>query len=285
MTGILCAVLSVLFFFPAAGLCASAGGRFTTGPDGYTGLNFFAEWDWEERKGDTYYLRPSVDTYDSDLSDRRTTFALAGGLDRDDLGLSGEVFVQPEAGGYSKKGLYGNLNYYPPSDGGPAYSLGAFAGLAVHEDIYSSSESTGGFPFGPQTTTTRDEAFELMQYDLGVSASMSALGLRVSGRLSKTFYDQDVAAEDRRLPQGVGPAGFPDLSMSAGLGLPGKLLYPEVRYTRTSYLLDQPASRSLTLGLTLRAAGFRLYGGWENYDPGGTSDRLDYYSVGLSADF
>lgn len=284
MTIRLCAVLTILFF-PAAGLCAEAGGRFTTGPDGYTGLNFFAEWDWEEGKGETRYLRPSVNTYSSDISDRYTTYALAGGLDRDELGASGEVFLQPETGGYSKKGVYGDLNYFPPAPAhGPFYSLGCFAGLAVHEDIYSSSDSTGGFPF-VQQTTTREDVFRLMQYDLGVAASVSALGLRVSGRASKTFYDQDVSSEDRRLPQGVGPGGFPDLSLSAGLGMPGKVFYPEARYTRTSYLLDQPASRSLTLGLTLRAAGFRLYGGWENYDPGGTSDRLDYYSVGLSADF
>lgn len=284
MANKLYAVVAILFF-PAAGLCASAGGRFTSGPDGYAGLNFFAEWDWEERKGETYYLRPSVDTYDSDLSDRRTTFALAGGLDRYELGAFGEVFVQPEAGGYSKKGLYGNLNYYPASaPGGPLYSFGCFASLAVHEDIYSSSSSSGGFPF-VQQTTTREEVFRLMQYDLGVSASMSALGPRVSGSMSKTFYDKDITAEDRWLPQDVGPGGFPDASLSAGLGLPGEVLYPEVRYTRTSYLLDQPSSRSLALGVTLNTAAARIYAGLENYDPGGSADVLNYYSASLTVSF
>lgn len=277
--------MSILFFFPAAGLCAEAGGKFVSGPGGYAGRNFFAELDWEERKGGTYYLRPSLDTWSSDVSDRYTTYALAGGLDRDDLSASAEAFVQPETGGRSKKGVYGDVNYYPPAaPGEPSYSLGGFAGLTVHEDIYSSTTSSGGF-FGQQTTTTRESVFRLLQYDLGVSASASALGLRVSGRLSKTLYDRDITAEVRRLPQGVGPGGFPAASLSVRLGLPGKVLYPDVRYTRTSYLLNQPSSQSVALGLTIKIAAARLYAGWENYDPGGTASAGKYYSAGLTVQF
>lgn len=276
----------LLLGLAGAGFCAEGGGRFVFGPDGYAGQNFFARWEWEEMKGVTWYLRPSVDTYSSDFSDRYTTFALGGGMDRGELGAYGEMFVQPESGGYSRTGVYADLSYYPPSPpGAPFYSLGCFAVMTSHEDVYSAASPTTGPPRSVQQKKARDSVYRLIQYDLGVSASVWVTWLKVSGRMSKTFYDKDATAEDRRLPQGVGPAGFPDASLSAGLAVPGRVFYPEARYTRTSYLLGQPTSRSFSLGLTFKPATARFYAGWENYDPGGGFDADDYYSAGLTLPF
>ncbi|MDD2805167.1 MAG: hypothetical protein PHV33_06400 [Elusimicrobiales bacterium] len=281
-----------IFLFCAAGARAytDAGLRYTSGPDGYGGLNAFAEWG-----GDDYYLRPALNTYKSDLSDRRSSYSFGAGLDRESWSVGAEVSATPETGGYKNTGLYADFTYNLLSSGeeGAALQyagLGVFAGLTAHEDLYSLSTTTvaGGRRGGSSSVSALTEAFKLNQTDYGVSASLKAYGLRASGRFTKTAYDKDVTAEARQLPVdigGIGTSGFPDTAVSARLRAPGLPLSPEAGYSKTSYLLDQPDSETFSFGLSLRAGPAEISAGWENFNPGGGLPRSDYYSAGLTLSF
>lgn len=266
-----------------------AGGRFTSGPDGYAGVSAFAEWG-----SDDCYLRPAANTYKSDLSDRKSTYSLGAGLDRERWSGGAELSFTPETGGYKNAALYADFTYNllsrPDEDAAlQDAGLGVFAGLTAHEDAYSlSTAAVSGGRRGSSSVSTLTEAFKLNQTDYGVSASVKLYGLRAGGRFTKTVYDKDVTAEARRLPVdigGIGASGFPDSAVSARLGAPALPLSPSAGYTRTAYLLDQPDSESFSLGIKQRAGAAEISAGWENFNPGGGLPLSDYWSVGLTLSF
>lgn len=284
-------LLSVLFFlFSAAWAQAytDMGGRLTAGPNSYTGMNIFAEWG-----NDDYYLRPAVNTYKSDLADRYSTYSLGGGLEEADWRAGAEIFLTPETGGYNNKGLYADFSYYlvsSPKEEAALQdaSLGVFAGLTAHEDIYAASTATVSVGKHGSAGVTLTDAFRLSQTDYGLSAMVKLYGLRASGRFSKTAYDKDVTAEVRELPVdvgGIGTSGFPDSGVSARLRYSGLPLTPEAGYVRTTYLLGQPTSESFTLGLAFKTGNANISAGWENFNPGGGASKSDYYSLGLALSF
>lgn len=284
-------ITAAFFLFSAAQALAytDAGGRYTAGPGGYAGVNAFAEWG-----NDDYYLRPSLNTYKSDLADRNSTYSLGGGLERGRWSAGAELSVTPETGGYKNTGIYADLNYAllaePEEDAAlEDAGVGVFAGLTAHEDAYSLSTTTVSGGAGRRTSVSSlTSAFKLNQTDYGVTASLKLYGLRASGRFTKTSYDKDVTAESRQLPVdigGIGTSGFPDTAVSARLRVPGLPLSPEAGYTKTTYLLDQPDSESVTAGLSLKAGPAEISAGWENFNPGGGAPRSDYYSVGVTVSF
>lgn len=285
----LSAALFFIFIAANARAYTDYGGRFTSGPEAYTGLSVFAEWG-----DDYYYLRPSFNTYKSDTADRYSTYFFGAGFYRDAWEAGAEVSLTPETGGYKNSAVYVNSSYNVFSDFGDEavledITLGAFAGLTAHEDAYalSTASVSGGGGHGGSVSTLTD-SFRLNQTDYGLSASVKAWGLRVSSRFTKTAYDKDVTAESRQLPVdigGIGASGFPDTAVSARLRIPGLPLLPEAGYVKTSYLLDQPDSESFSLGLSHKAGIAQISAGWENFNPGGGSARSDYYSLGLTLAF
>lgn len=279
-----------LFFWGASCALAytDAGGRYTAGPDGYAGVNAFAEWG-----DDDYYLRPSVNTYKSDLADRYTSYTLGAGLDRGRWSAGGELSLTPETGGYKNSSLYGDLSYSLLGDGGAGALedavLGVFAGYTAHEDLYAASTTTvSGGRRSAQAATGLTSAFKLGQTDLGATAALKLFGSRLSGRFTKTVYDQDITALNRQLPLdigGIGASGFPDRSVSARLRFTGLPLSPEAGYLKTWYLLDQPSSESISAGLSCKLGQGEVSAGWENFNPGGGAARQDYYSIGFTWSF
>ncbi|OGR77050.1 MAG: hypothetical protein A2X32_07140 [Elusimicrobia bacterium GWC2_64_44] len=286
-------ILSAFIFLFTAGAAAAesytdAGGRYTAGPDGYAGMSAFAEWG-----DDSYYLRPALNTYKSDLSDRKSIYSFGAGLERERWSAGAELSLTPETAGYKNTGLYGDFTYRllgEPADDAALedLALGVFCGLTAHEDAYATSTTTvySGRRGGSSSALT--DAFKLNQTDYGVSASLKAFGLRASGRFTKTAYDKDVTEEARQLPieiGGVGASGFPDTAVSVRLRVPGLPLSPEAGYAKTTYLLDQPSSEALNFGVSVRAGRAELSAGWENFNPGGGAGRSDYYSLGLTFSF
>lgn len=265
------------------------GGRYTFGPDGYGGVNLFAEWGEEN-----YYLRPSLNTYASDLADRYSTYSLGGGLDGERWSAGAELSLTPETGGYKNTAVFADFTYNllgePAEDAAlEDIGLGVFAGLTAHEDSYMLSTATVQTGDGKKSSVSAlTDAFKLNQTDYGLSASVKAYGLRASGRLTKTAYDKDVTAEARQLPVdigGIGTSGFPDMAVSARLRAPGLPLSPEAGYSKTTYLLDQPDSETLSAGLSFKSGPVEVSAGWENFNPGGGAARSDYYSLGLNFSF
>ena len=285
----LCAALLFLFSAASALAYTDTGGRYTSGPAGYSGANLFAEWG-----NDNYYLRPSFNTYTSGLAGRRSTYSLGGGLDGERWSAGAEVSMTPQTGGYKNSGVYSDLLYNLPGDRGRNASfeymnIGAFAGLTAHEDNYALSTSTtmmGGRRMGSVSALT--SSFKLLQTDYGLSSSLKIYGLAASARFNKTAYNKNVTAEARQLPVdigGIGTSGFPDTAISARLHATGLPLSPEAGYTKTSYLLGQPDSESLTFGLSVKAGSAKVSAGWEGFNPGGGAARSDYYSLGLNFSF
>jgi len=213
-------LLAAVFFLFSASVTQAyvdTGGRFTTGPDGYGGLNFFTEWG-----DDAYFLRPSLNTYKSDAADRYSAYSLSGGLDRPFWRCSAEVSITPETGGYKNSALFADLsfNLLGEPEEGAAFedmSLGGFAGLTSHEDSYSLSTATVSSGPGRRTNvSTLTSSFKLKQTDYGLAASVRVYGVRLSGRFTKTSYDQDVTAEDRQLPINIGNIGASGFQDKAG---------------------------------------------------------------------
>jgi len=278
----------ILTFCTAARAYTDAGGRYTAGPDGYAGVNAFAEWG-----NDDGYLRPSANTYKSDLSDRVSSYSLGGGLDRGRWSAGGELSFTPETNGYRNYSAYADLSYTltgEPRDGAALQTagVGIFGGYTAHEDSYSASTSTVSGGGRRSKVSSLTSSFKLGQADYGVSAWLKVYGLRASCRYTMTSYTKDVTAEVRQLPVeigGIGTSGFPDTAISARLSVPGLPVAPEAGYTLTSYLLDQPDSESLTLGLTVKAGPAELYAGWEGFNPGDGSGLSNYYSAGLTWSF
>ncbi len=264
------------------------GGRYTFGPSGYSGVNAFAEWG-----DDDYYLRPALNTYKSDLADRVSTYSLGGGRDWARWSAGGELSFTPETGGYKNSGVYADLScaLLPEPDEDAALqdvTLGVFGAMTMHEDQYAASTATVSAGRRGTSVVTLTSAFKLTQTDYGVTAGVKFLGLRASGRFTKTVYNKDVTAEVRQLPLdigGIGTSGFPDTAVGARLRAPGLPVVPEAGYTRTTYLLGQPASESFRLGLSGRAGAAELSAGWENFNPGGGAARSDYWSLGLTLGF
>ena len=284
-------VTALFFLFSVSPALAytDAGGKYTAGPDGYSGINIFAEWG-----DDDYYLRPSLNTYSSDLSDRNSTYSLGGGLDRGRWSAGAELSFAPEKDGYTNTALYGDLScrLLPEPEEDAALedvSLGVFAGFTAHEDSYALSTTTVSDGGGRrQPGSALSSAFELGQTDYGLTAAVKLYGIRASGRFSKTSYDKDVTADSRQLPVdigSIGTSGFPDTAISGRIRLPGLPLAPEAGYTKTTYLLDQPDSESFTAGLSLKVGAAELSAGWEGFNPGGGDGRSNYYSVGLTLSF
>lgn len=282
-------LLLLLLACPAAASAyTDAGGRYTFGPAGYGGVNVFAEWG-----DDDYYLRPSLNTYKSDLSDRYSTYSLGAGLDRESWSAGAELSLTPETGGYKNAGLYADLKYNlvtSPEEEAALQdaSVGIFAGLTAHEDTYAASTVT--VPSGRRGTSvvTLTSAFKLKQTDYGVTGALKLYGARLSGRFTKTVYDKDVTAEARQLPLdigGIGTSGFPDKAVSARLRFPSLPLSPEAGYAKTYYLLDQPDSESFSAGLSQKLGAAELSAGWENFNPGGGLPKSDYWSLGLTLGF
>jgi hypothetical protein len=285
--------LSAALFLLSVAVSAQAytdyGGRFTSGPEAYTGLNAFAEWG-----DDYYYLRPSFNTYKSDVADRYSTYFLGAGFYRGAWDAGAEVSMTPETGGYKNTAVFVNSGYNVFSDFGDEaifedITLGAFAGLTAHEDAYalSTASVSGGGGRGGSVSSLTD-SFKLNQTDYGLSVSVKARGIRASGRFAKTAYDKDITAESRQLPVdigGIGASGFPDTAFSARLRIPGLPLSPAAGYVKTSYLLDQPDSESFDLGLSFKAGPADISAGWENFNPGGGAAKSDYYSLGLTFSF
>ena len=286
-------ILSALFFLCAAVPALAytdAGAKYTAGPAGYGGVSAFAEWG-----DDAYYLRPSFNTYKSDLADRFSTYSFGAGLDREAWSAGGELSMVPETGGYTNTSLFADFTYNlvrePEEDASLRHlSLGVFGGRTAHEDAYALSTATvsGGGRRGGGSLSALTDTFKLNQTDYGVTAAVKLYGVRASGRFTKTAYDKDVTAEARELPLdigGIGTSGFPDTAVSARLGVPGLPLSPTAGYTKTAYLLDQPASESFSLGLSLEAGLTEISAGWENLNPGGGAARSDYWSLGLTLSF
>lgn len=287
------AVLVLVFFLfssAAADAYTDAGGRYTLGPDGYGGIGAFAEWG-----NDDYYLRPSLSTYKSDLAASKTTYALGGGLERGPWSAGAEVSATPETDGYRNTGIFADLAYNllsaPAEDAAlQDATLGVFAGLTAHEDSYAASTTTtpSGRGRGTGSAVALTDTFKLRQTDYGVSAGVKLWGLRASVRFTKTAYDKDVTVEARQLPVdigGIGTSGFPDTSLSARLRIPGLPVAPEAGYARTTYLLDQPDSETVSLGLSAAAGPADISAGWERFAPGGGAESSDYYSFGLTFKF
>lgn len=282
-------ILALLAAGPGLAMAyTDAGGRYTSGPDGYAGIGVFAEWG-----DDDYYLRPGLNTYKSDLSDRVSTYSLGAGLDGERWSLGGELSFTPETGGYKNAGLYGDLTYSLLGSPGEEAalqdaSLGVFAGLTMHEDLYAASTATVSTGRRGTASVTLTDAFELNQADYGLTAAVKLFGVRASGRFTKTAYNKDITEEARQLPieiGGIGASGFPDTAVSARLRVPGLPVEPEAGYTRTTYLLDQPASESLSLGCSFETGPARVSAGWERFNPGGGGGSSDYWSLGLTLSF
>lgn len=279
-----------IFLFSAgqAGAYTDAGGRLTFGPDGYSGVNAFAEWG-----GADYYFRPGLNTYKSDLAERVSAYSFGAGLDRGRWNFGGEVSVTPETGGYENTGVYADASYglieTPAEDAALQYAaLGAFAGLTLHEDLYAVSSAAVASGRRGSGSSTLVDPFKLTQADYGVTAAVKLAGMRASGRFAKTSYNKDITGEARQLPieiGGVGASGFPDTAVSARLAFPGLPLSPSAGYTKTAYLLDQPDSESFSLGLSLEAGAAEISAGWESFNPGAGFPRSDYYSLGLTVSF
>lgn len=272
-----------------AGAYFDAGSRFTSGPGGYAGFNVFGE-----GGSDDYYLRTSLNTYKSDAADRYSTYSFGAGLDRTYWRAGAEVSVTPETGGYKNNALYADLAFNllgePAEDAAlEDLSLGCFAGLTSHEDAYSLSTATVSTGFGKKTSVSSlTSAFKLKQTDYGLTAAVRAYGVRLSGRFTKTAYDQDITALDRQLPidiGGIGTSGYPDKAVSARLRFSSLPLSPEAGYVKTYYLLTQPNSESFSFGLSQKLGAAELAAGWENFNPGGGAPKSDYYSLGLTLSF
>jgi hypothetical protein len=277
-----------LFFSASAGAYTDVGGRYTAGPDGYAGINAFAEWGEED-----YYFRPSLNTYKSDLADRFSTYSLGAGLERDRWSGGAELSVTPETGGYKNLGVYADFTYNllaAPAEDAILQdaTLGAFAGLTMHEDLYAASTVTVSIGRRGTSVATLTDAFKLNQTDYGITAAVKLYGVRASGRFTKTAYNKDITEEARELPLdigGIGTSGFPDTAVSARVRIPGWFIAPEAGYTRTNYLLDQPSSESFTAGLSVKIYKAELSAGWENFNPGGGQPKSDYWSLGLTLPF
>ncbi len=288
MRALMLSAAVLIFSACAAGAYTDAGGRYTFGPSGYGGFNAFAEWG-----DDDYYLRPALNTYKSDLADRVSTYSLGGGRDWARWSAGGEVSFTPDTGGYKNSGVYADLSYalLPAPDEDAALqdlTLGVFGAMTMHEDQYAASTATVSTGRRGTSVVTLTSAFKLTQTDYGVTAGVKLWGLRASGRFTKTAYNKDVTAEARQLPieiGGIGANGFPDTAVGFRLRAPGLPVVPEAGYTRTTYLLGQPASESVRLGLSFRTGGAELSAGWENFNPGGGVAKRDYYSAGVTLSF
>jgi len=266
-----------------------SGGRLTFGSGGYSGMNIFAE-----TGNDDYYLRPSFNTYSSDGADRNSTYSLGAGLDRPSWRCSAEVSVTPEIGGYKNSALFADLSFNllgQPENGAALedLSLGGFTGLTSHEDSFSLSTTTTSSGSGRRAkSSSLISSFKLKQTDYGLTASVRAYGVRLSGRYTQTAYDQDVTAEDRQLPiniGSIGASGFQDKAITANIRFSSLPLSPEAGYGKTYYLLSQPNSESFSAGLSRKIGAVELSIGWENFNPGGGAPKSDYCSAGLTLSF
>jgi len=289
MRNLISAVLLLLALSVSARAYTDTGGRFTAGPDGYSELNFFAE-----SGDDDYYLSPSLTTCKSDFMDRYYTYSLGAGLDRPLWRGSAELSITPEVEDYKKSALYTDLSFNllgEPEEGAALedVSLGAFGSLTLHEGSYSLSTATviSGRVEGAAASTLPG-AVKLTQTDYGLTASVRAYGVRVSGRFTKTAYNRDIPALDIRLPidtDGTGGGGYQDKSVSARVRFSSLPLSPECGYVKTYYLLTRPNSESFNFGLSQKIGAAELSAGWENFNPGGGAARSDYYSLGVAFSF
>jgi len=278
-----------MIFVVQAGAYFDAGSRYSAGPGGYSGFNIFGE-----AGNDNYYLRPSLNTYISDGADRYSTYSLGAGLDRPFWRGNAEVSVMPETGGYKKSSLYADLTFNPlgkRADDATLedLSLGCFAGLTSHEDAYSLSTTTVSTGYGKKTSVSAlTSSFKLKQTDYGLTTAVRAYGMRLSGRFTKSVYDTDITALDRKIPLdigGIGASGYQDKAVSARIRFSSLPLSPEAGYTKTYYLLDQPDSESVSAGLSQIIGAIEVSAGWENLNPGGGGAKSDYYSLGLTLSF
>lgn len=284
-------LLAILLFFvsmPAAAGYFDAGARYTFGPDNYDGISGFGE-----AGGGAYYLRGAYRTYKSEVSDRFSTYSLGAGVDRTYWSASAELSATPETGGYRNSGLYADCLWLPLGEPGEDAAvqdlyLGAFSSLTKHEDEYAASTTTVSGGRRSNSTVTRASAFKLSQTDYGLTASILAYGVRLSGRYTWTSYDQDLTALDRQVPVdigGIGTTGFPARAASCRIKFPSLPLSPEAGYAKTWYKLDQPDSESVSAGLSRRLGAAELSADWENYNPGGGAPKSDYYSLGVTLSF
>lgn len=284
----LTAALSLLLLAANAAAYTDAGGRYTFGAGGYSGVSLFAE-----GGNDEYYLRGGLNTYISDGADRYSTYSAGAGVDRERWSASAEVSMTPETGGYKNTGLYADLGWNlvtDPEDGNALEDavLGLFGAVTSHEDMYSLSTTTVSGSGRRTSVSSLTDSFKLSQRDYGLSASFRIVGVRLSGRYTMTSYDKDITAEARQLPVdigGIGTSGFPSRAISARIKFAALPLSPEAGYARTSYMLDQPDSESVSAGLSLRTGPALWKLSWENFNPGGGAARADYYSAGLEFSF
>ena len=282
-------ILFSVFLAGQAGAYFDTGARYTGGADGYVGLNAFGE-----TGNDDYYLRTALNTYKSDVSERYSAYSLATGLDQPFWRASAEVSAVPETGGYKNISVYGDLGFNllgePDEDAAlEDLSLGCFAGLTSHEDAYSLSTATVSTGHGKKSSASSlTTSFKLKQTDYGLTAAVRAYGVRLSGRFTKTVYDQDITALDRQLPidiGGIGTSGYQEKAISARLRFATLPLSPEAGYAKTFYLLTQPNSESVSFGLSQKLGTTLLSAGWENFNPGGGAAKSNYYSLGVTFSF
>lgn len=238
--------------------------------------------------GKTASITPSVSIYRSDdVNGTYDTFGLRGDYEPGRWSFGAEAAVQPRTDGYAKSSLGGDAAYaFPLGDAEDAHlDAGAGATLTRHSDQFAAA--AGGRGRGAR----RGDELVVRQSDLFVFGALRAERFVLSGRASKSSYNQDLASlSARRAPDlalggfDAAVTGFPDSSVSARLRLKGRRVRPFLSYAHTTFELGDPPANAWEAGATVPAGRADVTAAYERYLQSGFAPR-GYVTLAVALDF
>jgi len=267
----------------------SAGVDFTAGSNAYRAARVRASFDLR----DSFYLAPRASFYRSnDVNGTYKLFGLRGGYEPGAWSFGGDVAVLPRVDGYERTSLGADAAYafrLSEEDKNTALDLGGGVTLTRHSDLVAGAPGSNGRGRGGEVS--RSAEFVVRESDLFVFGTLRGRAAALTGRLSKSSYDRDLAAANARRPLSAGGGfdaavvGFPDTVVSAALkvkAIPD--LEPFVSVARTTFELGDPPATSYEAGATAWSGRLGLAASLELYRQRGFADRR-YLTLGASLEF
>ncbi|MBI4051034.1 MAG: hypothetical protein HY400_00860, partial [Elusimicrobia bacterium] len=275
----------------------------TMGTNNYKGTYGYAD------VGGEFHVKPSLSVYRSDTSNGTyKTFAARLAKDTSLWGWGITLGASPKVNDYRNSFFGADVTFsFTPTGSGPARRLGGpqsggaprGEGLArvdmgggvlhtIHTDDIQSGSNSGKGSF-----SRRSAAARIGQTDLQIFAGISFMDTLLSGQITKSNYNKDLAALSARVAQRIELAGvaaiiqgFPDTSYNLRIEWPMlPLVSPFLSHTFTKFELGAPSSKDYSAGAAIGLDMLELTVSYERYVPGGGESNLNYYSVGAALRF
>lgn len=260
----------------------------TVGSGNYSGTYAAADF------GDDFHLKPAFNTYHSDTSSGTfNTYSLDASYEWDEVGLTVTGGFTPTVSNYNNHYLGGRVSRFfdfGSSTGTQPFIRGAVlnAGLTqtIHGEIVTTPAVISGTSKIPAATITR----RIQETDVEGSAAVTTFDLRTTFDLTKSVYDQDLAALSARAAAVVRLAGlnqtiqgFPDFNGLLKIELKNwESVTPYVSYDYTSFKAGQPTAATYGIGVTTWGpSDLKLDAGYQRYAQRHNAD-INYYSLSAS---